>query len=113
MKHNIIKKAEEWLYTNYFIKLEEANAHQLRAAIAEGLLSAIAENWHNSTLSRSAKRRVYYFSAEYLLGRMLTNNLNNLGILKEVSSLLEQRGIDISILKNLRILLWAMAVWAG
>lgn len=101
MKHNIIKKAEEWLYTNYFIKLEEANAHQLCAAIAEGLLSAIAENWHNSTLSRSAKRRVYYFSAEYLLGRMLTNNLNNLGILKEVSSLLEQRGIDISIFEEL------------
>ncbi|NLB61381.1 MAG: glycogen/starch/alpha-glucan phosphorylase [Clostridiales bacterium] len=79
------------------MKLEEANAHQLRSAIGESVMAAIAENWHKSKEKHNSKRRVHYFSAEYLLGRMITNNLNSLGILKEVIQLLEARGIDVNL----------------
>jgi starch phosphorylase len=40
-------------------------------------------------------RRVYYLSAEYLMGRMLTNNLINLGIYQETEKALAELGIDL------------------
>jgi starch phosphorylase len=40
-------------------------------------------------------RRVYYLSAEYLMGRMLTNNLLNLGIYQETEKALAELGIDL------------------
>ena len=40
-------------------------------------------------------RRVYYLSAEYLMGRMLTSNLINLGIYQETEKALAELGIDL------------------
>ena len=37
-------------------------------------------------------RKVYYFSAEFLIGKLMSNNLINLGIRKEVKDILEKNG---------------------
>jgi len=42
------------------------------------------------------KKQVYYFSMEFLLGRMLTNNLINLGIYDVVKEALSELGVDIN-----------------
>ncbi|XMB86941.1 glycogen/starch/alpha-glucan phosphorylase [Mycoplasmatota bacterium WC44] len=42
------------------------------------------------------KKQVYYFSMEFLLGRMLTNNMINLGIYDEIKDALTDLGIDIN-----------------
>ena len=39
-------------------------------------------------------RRAWYFSAEYLMGRMVYNNLYALDLLEEMKGLLEEKGID-------------------
>lgn len=41
------------------------------------------------------KRKLYYISAEFLIGKLLSNNLINLGIYDEVKKLLEENGKDI------------------
>lgn len=46
---------------------------------------------------RSAgKRKLYYISAEFLIGKLLSNNLINLGIYDEVRQLLEENGKNLS-----------------
>lgn len=41
-------------------------------------------------------RRLYYISAEFLIGKLLSNNLLNLGIYKEVREILEENGISLA-----------------
>ena len=40
----------------------------------------------------SGKKKLYYISAEFLLGKLLSNNLINLGIYGDIKSILEQNG---------------------
>ena len=42
--------------------------------------------------SNAGKRKLYYISAEFLIGKLLSNNLINLGIYDEVKELLEKNG---------------------
>ena len=41
-------------------------------------------------------KKVYYISAEFLIGKLLSNNLINLGIYDEVADLLEKNGKKLS-----------------
>ena len=42
--------------------------------------------------SNAGKRKLYYISAEFLIGKLLSNNLINLGIYEEVKKLLAENG---------------------
>ena len=43
-----------------------------------------------------SKKKLYYISAEFLIGKLLSNNMINLGIYKEVKDILEANGKDIA-----------------
>lgn len=43
-------------------------------------------------------KRLYYLSLEFLIGRLLSNNLLNLGIYKRCKKFLEKKGIDLDLL---------------
>lgn len=43
-----------------------------------------------------SKKKLYYISAEFLIGKLLSNNLINLGIYDEVKSLLEKNGKNLA-----------------
>ena len=44
----------------------------------------------------AGKKKLYYISAEFLIGKLLSNNLINLGIYDEVKEILEENGKNIS-----------------
>ncbi|MBT3367147.1 MAG: glycogen/starch/alpha-glucan phosphorylase [Nitrospina sp.] len=48
-------------------------------------------------------KRVYYLSMEFLIGRLLTNNLINLGIYDEYKQALDEMGYDISELEETEV----------
>ena len=56
------------------------------------LLNYVKEEAEKKELN-SDKKKVYYISAEFLIGKLLSNNLINLGIYDEIEKELVSRGI--------------------
>ncbi len=42
--------------------------------------------------SKSRDKKIYYISAEFLIGKLLSNNLINLGIYDDIKKLLHENG---------------------
>ena len=63
--------------------------------IYHALLSIVQEMASEKERTDSNKK-LYYISAEFLIGKLLSNNMINLGIYKEVKEILEANGKDIA-----------------
>lgn len=64
----------------------------------EELYSALLELVQEEAAKRQShdsKKKVYYISAEFLIGKLLSNNLINLGLYGKVRRILEENGRDI------------------
>ncbi len=48
----------------------------------------------------TGEKKVYYISAEFLIGKLLSNNLLNLGIYEEVDSFLASKGKSVSVVEE-------------
>ena len=59
-----------------------------------GLLDMVKAAAQNKTATEG-KKKIYYISAEFLIGKLLSNNLINLGLYDEVKALLADNGKDI------------------
>lgn len=55
-------------------------------------LLAMTKDMAKEKESNEGKRKLYYISAEFLIGKLLSNNLINLGIYEEVKELLAKNG---------------------
>lgn len=55
-------------------------------------LLAMTKDMAKDRESSAGKKKLYYISAEFLIGKLLSNNLINLGIYEEVKQLLEKNG---------------------
>ncbi len=62
--------------------------------IYDGLLAVVQEMAAGKERTDS-KKKLYYISAEFLIGKLLSNNMINLGIYQEVKEMLEKNGKDI------------------
>ena len=97
---NILKWTEAQLKYTYDVSLQEATPQELHEALGQAVMMAISDNWNNSKHTRMHQRKAYYFSAEYLIGRLVYSNLYNLGILDEMKQLFAERGVDLAILED-------------
>ncbi len=97
---NILKWTEAQLKYQYDVALRDASAQELHEALAEAVMMAISDNWNHSKRTRMHQRKAYYFSAEYLIGRLVFNNLYNMGILDEMRQLFAERGVDLACLEE-------------
>lgn len=68
--------------------------------LSSAVMGEIAPIWQRSREKFSSKKKAYYLSAEYLMGRALSNNLINLGIDEEVKSLLNEMGEEFNKLEE-------------
>jgi len=97
----IISKTEENLKCAYQVDIKHANAIQLHNALSKAVMTEVSEDWIKSKQTHNETRRAYYFSAEFLTGRMVYNNLYCLGVLGEVREKLEQLGVDLTSLEDI------------
>ena len=99
--NELIARAEMLLLTREHMALKEANAIQLHDALASAAMEALAPLWAEKEKERAGKRQAYYLSAEYLVGRMVYNNLFCMGLLDDARRLLAERGVDIAVLEDI------------
>ncbi len=59
-------------------------------------LMTIVQEMASEKERTDSKKKLYYISAEFLIGKLLSNNMINLGIYKEVKEILEANGKDIA-----------------
>ena len=98
---NIMEKLELTAQSMYCKKVEELTPAELHLSLGKAVMGEIAPNWENSKAKHNSNRRAYYFSAEFLMGRMMYNNLYCLGILDDVKKLLKKKGIDINVFEDI------------
>lgn len=82
--------------TEYQKPLAELTAEECHYAVSKAVMADIADVWQASQREDAGKRRAYYLSAEFLVGRAIHNNLLCTGLDKEVAKLLQENGIDLS-----------------
>ena len=96
---NIMKTAQTARNMEENMKLQEIVANRCGKEISqctnEELYYALLEmtkGMAEEKVSNQGKRKLYYISAEFLIGKLLSNNLINLGIYEDVKKLLADNG---------------------
>ncbi|MGE0006249.1 MAG: glycogen/starch/alpha-glucan phosphorylase [Parvibaculaceae bacterium] len=80
-----------------------ARDHDWLAATVHAVRDRVIDHWMNSTrdaYARSAKR-VYYFSLEFLIGRLLRDAMSNLGLVEPVTQALQSLNVDLDLIEEL------------
>lgn len=78
--------------------MEQKMGRSISAASNKDIYFALLELVQEMARSKErggGKKRLYYISAEFLIGKLLSNNMINLGIYQEVRAILEANGKDI------------------
>ena len=97
MMNNIIELAK----SDYCKELSELSPAELHYVVGKAMMGEISDRWNAAKRNHASKRRAYYLSAEFLMGRMMYNNLFCMGILGEVKDLLAEKGIDINVFEEI------------
>ena len=64
--------------------------------LSAAVVDTIADDWYATEQKYSAGRQEHYFSAEFLMGRALLNNLSNLGMVDEARKVVGSFGVNLS-----------------
>ena len=90
------------LKRQYGKDISQANKHDLFDAVSASALEVIMDNWMATRQEYEKKptRQLYYLSAEFLMGRALSNNLINAQISEQVKEVLKGMNIDYDMLED-------------
>lgn len=97
----IIKDAKIISKAKYQKELNELQHFELHDVISTAFLSAIADIWRKSKERHISDRCAYYFSAEFLVGRLVFNNLAAKELLNDVENELKELGTSLDILEEI------------
>lgn len=97
IKDNLIQTAKN----AYCKDLRELLPTELHLVLGKTIMGEIADRWQKSKENHANARRAYYFSAEFLMGRMVYNNLYCTGLLDETKKLFEEKGLDFGMFEDI------------
>ncbi len=92
---------ERRLISEYQVTTRDATVAQLHDALGTETMAEIASPWYRSRHARDCVRRAYYFSAEYLMGRMVYNNLLSLHMLDTARDAFARAGLTLGALEDI------------
>ena len=99
----LVQKVKHYLITAMGRTLDEANDEEFYLSLCWALREEIMVNWTstNHTLINSKVRKLYYISMEYMPGRLLVNNVNNIRHSDLVKCLIKKLGKESSTVYNM------------
>lgn len=101
-KEQFLHDFKDILHEEQLIKVEDATSAELFQTLARTIRKYITPMWleRRNKLVEDKQKIAYYFSIEFLPGRMLETNLLNLGILDVVKEGFDELGIDFTAVKR-------------
>ena len=98
IKEEIVKKLRRRLG----VTPDVATAEDVYQAVARTVRDQIMDRWAetNKEVHRRGVKRLYYLSAEFLIGRALTNNIINLGLYDEYESAVRELGFELDMIEE-------------
>lgn len=93
---NLERDLSEVTQRMYGKSIKETTDQELYYAI-QSLCKAIME----AAPEISGDKKVYYISAEFLIGKLLSNNLINLGIYDKLEAILKENGKELSVIEEI------------
>ncbi|HSC83422.1 MAG TPA: glycogen/starch/alpha-glucan phosphorylase [Pseudomonas sp.] len=89
----------------YAVGKDPGNAfdHDWFEAVALAARDHVVEQWEEASaeVDRRQQKRIYYLSLEFLIGRLLVDNLSNLGLLDIAREALAELGVDLEQIRQL------------
>ena len=76
------------MYGKRIAEISDKDLYYVILNLTKGMMSA--------TIPTDGKKKVYYISAEFLIGKLLSNNLINLGVYDKVESILKANGRNLA-----------------
>ncbi len=98
MQQVLEEKIQQVCQKNFLKSIKDCSNQEL----FEGLLALTAQDMENRP-PVAGKKKLYYVSAEFLIGKLLSNNLINLGIYDGVRKILEKNGKDLAEIEELEV----------
>ena len=101
-KEQFLQDFKDILHEEQLIKVEDATSAELFQTLAHTIRKYITPMWleRRNKLVEDKQKIAYYFSIEFLPGRMLETNLLNLGILDVVKEAFDELGVDFMAVKQ-------------
>lgn len=96
---------ERMLSDCFTMDVEKSDLTEQYVTLGKLIGSYAAKEWRNTNQRylEKGEKQVYYFSMEFLLGRMLKSNLFNLGILDTVRAGLQEMGMELEALEQVEL----------
>ena len=100
LKENLKIRFVNTAHLMYGREIKDLTKNEVYQTVAATAKQFISDNWikTNKTYAERQEKQIYYFSIEFLLGRLLKSNLINLGIEEAVKEVLED--FDLSLVKT-------------
>jgi len=92
------KNLNKILKENFNKVISEASNEEIYLALLELTKDQIKGKEYNK-----GNKKLYYISAEFLIGKLLSNNLINLGLFEEVKSALDENGKNFSEIEDIEL----------
>lgn len=101
-KKEFKEEFEQRLIERYGNTVEEAHPSELYSILGKMVRDYAGKFWRDTRedVLHKGRKQLVYFSMEFLIGRLLTNNLQNLGIYDVVKDGLADLGIDLNKLED-------------
>ncbi|MBS5957180.1 MAG: glycogen/starch/alpha-glucan phosphorylase [Clostridiales bacterium] len=94
----VVRMLGKSVQDQYGKKLQECSNEEIYMALLK-----MTKSMANEKKGKESKKKVYYISAEFLIGKLLSNNLINLGIYDEVREELAQNGKSITEIEDVEL----------
>lgn len=95
-KENVIRI----LAIDYETDIKNANTVELYHAVSKAAMISLGKNFSEEA-TKGDEKKVCYLSAEFLIGRMVYNNLLNLGLFNQFNELMTESGRDIRLFEDI------------
>lgn len=102
-KEDFLKNFANFMHIDYGKDMAESDLIEKYIVLSKMVRTYMLDDWRETKYKVRSNnlKQVYYFSLEFLLGRMLKNNLKSLGIYDVVKAGLQDMNIDINDIEDL------------